>query len=584
LFFPDAEEADEKEAILTAVTEADGSFSFEGIPFGHYVIREITAPSAYTVSLEQHHVYIGTDRQTIGIRIYDSLIRGSVQVMKTELIGDKEDPLMRRLPGAVFELYADSDGDGKLGESDPLLGALDEKQPGLHERAGLLSGRYFIKEKSAPDGYIADEDAYSFEITEDGDTAVIENGREGFGFVNKAFTGALRIVKNSSDGRRDGFAFEVKSEDGTYREIFTTDKTGTLEAEGLRTGSYTVTEVENRASRGYIVPDGVTVLIESGRTAEVRFFNEAKETPEPSGSTGDGGKPVPQTSDGGHVVPWAALLAFISVLGILGSILFTRWRKQGNGRLSARRGLRAITAFICLAAGVSAFMLISALSEYDKGSDAYAELATAAGDPTGMKNAGTSGADTGKIDFDTLSALAPDAKAWLSSDGNAIDYPLMQAGDNSYYLKHLYDGTKSKVGSLFIDYENDPGFTDRNTVIYGHNMADGSMLASLNKYRSKEYFGKHKTMRLITPDQTYTVEIFSAFKALPHEVGTDTSPWTLDWPDAESHANWLSSMKERSTLESGVTPSDTDRIVTLSTCTDGGRARFIVMGRLVSAG
>jgi SrtB family sortase len=504
--------------------------------------------------------------------------------MKTELAGDEEDQLMRRLPGAVFELYADSDGDGKLGEADPLLGALDEKQPGLHERSGLLSGNYLIKEKSAPDGYIADEGAYSFEITADGDTAAIENGREGLGFVNKAFTGALRIVKNSSDGRRDGFAFEVKSKDGAYREIFTTDKTGTIEAEGLRTGSYTVTEVENRASRGYIVPDGVTVLIESGQTAEARFFNEAKELPEPSESTGDGGKPVPQTSDGGHAILWAALLAFTSVLGVLGAILFTRKKKQGKGRLSARRSLCAITTFICLTVGVSAFMLISALDEYGKGSDAYAELSAAAGDSAGMENASTGGADTGKINFDTLSALVPDAKAWLSSDGSAIDYPLMQADDNSYYLKHLYDGTKSTVGSLFIDYENDPRFTDRNTVIYGHNMADGSMFASLNKYRSKGYFGKHKTMRLITPDQPYAVEIFSAFKALPHEAGTDTSPWALDWPDAESHANWLSSMKERSTLESGVTPNDTDRIVTLSTCTDGGRARFIVMGRLVSAG
>ena len=116
LFRPDTEEFTEENALLTAITGKDGSFSFENIPYGHWIVKEISAPDLYTVSPQQHHVYIGADGQHIEIRVENTLIRGSVQVTKTEAVEepspvekeDKKDKnsFLRFLPGAVFDLYA----------------------------------------------------------------------------------------------------------------------------------------------------------------------------------------------------------------------------------------------------------------------------------------------------------------------------------------------------------------------------------------------------------------------------------------------------------------------------------------------
>lgn len=86
LFAPDTEAFTEENALLTATTGEDGSFAFEEIPYGHWIIAEISAPEFYTVSQEQHHIYIGVDGQQIEIRIDNTLIRGSVQVQKTEAV------------------------------------------------------------------------------------------------------------------------------------------------------------------------------------------------------------------------------------------------------------------------------------------------------------------------------------------------------------------------------------------------------------------------------------------------------------------------------------------------------------------
>ncbi len=86
LFRPDTEEFTEENALLTAITGKDGSFSFENIPYGHWIVKEISAPDLYTVSPQQHHVYIGADGQHIEIRVENTLIRGSVQVTKTEAV------------------------------------------------------------------------------------------------------------------------------------------------------------------------------------------------------------------------------------------------------------------------------------------------------------------------------------------------------------------------------------------------------------------------------------------------------------------------------------------------------------------
>lgn len=185
------------------------------------------------------------------------------------------------------------------------------------------------------------------------------------------------------------------------------------------------------------------------------------------------------------------------------------------------------------------------------------------------------------VDFEALRENGPDIIGWLSLPDTVLNYPVTQTDNNEYYLNHLYDGTYNKVGCLFADYENQAGFSDRNTIVYGHNMRDGSMFALLNRYDEQSYFDTHRQMYLVTPKGGYVMEIFAAFAAKPEESGSETSPWQLSWKDDGAYTTWLTAMKERSAVESDVTVTCSDKVLTLSTCTPGGTGRFLVMGKLV---
>ena len=204
------------------------------------------------------------------------------------------------------------------------------------------------------------------------------------------------------------------------------------------------------------------------------------------------------------------------------------------------------------------------------------------GNAEAPEETGASSISLPTVDFESLLAQGPDVKAWLELPGTVIQYPVTQGEDNSYYLKHLYDGTANKVGCLFIDYENAEDFSDNNTIIYGHNMRDGSMFSTLVEYKAQAYYDEHPEMYLVTPEGGYVAEVFSSFVASPEESGSETSPWALEWKDSGAYTTWLSAMQERSVIETGVSVTSSDKVLTLSTCTNGGADRFIVMGRLVA--
>lgn len=226
------------------------------------------------------------------------------------------------------------------------------------------------------------------------------------------------------------------------------------------------------------------------------------------------------------------------------------------------------------------------ISEYKESADTYADLSKHLTVPdreeTPEENTGAPSLKFPSVDFDTLIEEGPDVKAWLELPDTTINYPVAQTDDNSYYLKHLYDGTANKGGCLFIDYENAPDFSDNNTIIYGHNMRDGSMFSTLREFEAQSYFNEHSEMYLMTPEGNFLVELFSAFVASPDEAGSETSPWALEWKDDGAYTTWLTAMQERSLVESEVSVTSSDHVLTLSTCTNSGKDRFIVMGKLVS--
>ena len=271
----------EENAIATATSAEDGSFSFEKVPYGTWIVREIESPKGFVLSEEEIAVKIGEVDEVVEISLVNYRIRGNIELTKV----DKDYP-DNKLTGAEFEVYADTNGNGELDKDDELLGKMTELDGGVYQMKDLLYGKYFVKETKAPEGFILDGNVYSVSIEENGKTYVVEN-EAGKGFLNEAQKGSLKIVKTSSDGKVEGFSFRVIGNNG-YDQTFTTDKNGEIMIEGLRIGEYTVSEVNDKASSSYILPADQKVTVKTGETVTVTMHNELRDTPK----TGDDFNPA----------------------------------------------------------------------------------------------------------------------------------------------------------------------------------------------------------------------------------------------------------------------------------------------------
>ncbi len=310
LFKADCTEFTRENAILTATSAEDGGFSFADVPYGNWLVREIKAPTGFVLSDETFAVTVDKDGAVIEVEIENARIRGTVQLTKV----DKDYP-DNKLTGAEFAVYRDSNGNKELDADDELLGTLTETGIGVYEMPDLRYGGYFVKETKAPEGFYLDENAYYFEITENGKTVTVEN-EAGKGFVNAAQVGSLKIIKTSSDSKVEDFSFRVTGPNG-YSEIFTTDKNGEILIENLRIGEYVISEVSDGASAAYILPADKTASVFEGAVTKVEMHNELRDTPK----TGDDSNPA----------LWLSLLGISAVGAVtLGVIGWKKRRKDGT--------------------------------------------------------------------------------------------------------------------------------------------------------------------------------------------------------------------------------------------------------------
>ncbi|MFP3155658.1 class B sortase [Lachnospiraceae bacterium ZAX-1] len=178
-----------------------------------------------------------------------------------------------------------------------------------------------------------------------------------------------------------------------------------------------------------------------------------------------------------------------------------------------------------------------------------------------------------QIDFEGLKAQNNDCIAWIHFDTIDISYPLMQGEDNEYYLKHTFNKEEIAVGSIFMDWENASDFTNDHTIIYGHNMKDGSMFAQVNRYKEKDFFLEHPDFWIYTPQAIYRYEIFSCYLA---EVSGDSFDNRISTENVQKEA-WIERIGTRSEYATGVPVKAEDKIVTLVTCNSAGeKYRFVV--------
>jgi sortase B len=179
------------------------------------------------------------------------------------------------------------------------------------------------------------------------------------------------------------------------------------------------------------------------------------------------------------------------------------------------------------------------------------------------------------MDFTGLVAKNKEIAAWLTVDGTNIDYPVVQAPNNRYYLTRTADRKTSKQGALFIEYRNDPHFTDFSTIIYGHNLKSGKMFGRLEKFKDKKYFEQHKTGTLFLPGTTLKLEFLASAVTTPTSDYYQFAFRSL----AERQAH-LAMIKKTATHWRGLELGPADRLLVLSTCSyEFKDARTVVVAK-----
>lgn len=190
--------------------------------------------------------------------------------------------------------------------------------------------------------------------------------------------------------------------------------------------------------------------------------------------------------------------------------------------------------------------------------------------------------DTGEelvipIDFEKLKSQNPDVYAWIRIDGTNIDYPVLQSGtDNEYYLNHTIDGTEGYPGSIYTENWNSKNFTDYNTVIYGHEMRDGTMFHDLLSYADMEYMTAHPEIVIYTPEKKFTYQIFAYVefddRHILHSFDFAFRKGRQEFLDALQNARSLNNQ-----FREDVEVTADDRLVTLSTCKPGDDDKRILV-------
>ena len=250
---------------------------------------------------------------------------------------------------------------------------------------------------------------------------------------------------------------------------------------------------------------------------------------------------------------------------------------MAKGRKKKRMPVPLIIVLcVCVAAlGVSIWQLSHIFLEYKAGTDEYdelqqyviAEIPEEDGQEQPAEEEGD-GTEEG-VEEERVQRV-------IEIPGTTISYPLMHRDDNAYYLNHTFSGKINSAGSIFMETLNSPDFTDLHTIIYGHNMKNGSMFAGLKNYTSPSYLVAHPNVYLDLADGTHCYQIFSVY-----EVEAESDSYTIGFAPDEQYETFLQTLKSRSAYDTGVTVTKDDSIITLSTCTRQGEHRYLVHAKKI---
>lgn len=250
----------------------------------------------------------------------------------------------------------------------------------------------------------------------------------------------------------------------------------------------------------------------------------------------------------------------------------------------------AVSLAVFVVAGINVFRLGSeyrkGIQEYEK-LENYAEVADDTAIETAEEETEAAEAEEEKVTipvsldvrFDELQSLNEDFVGWIYYAPLELSYPIVRGDDNDYYTHYTFEGEKNASGAIFMDFLNRKDFTDYNTIIYGHNMRNGTMFGSLKKLLNDEsYLEEDQNFYIFTEDATYMYEIFAVYL-----TKADSNTYNLIRSEEEQQA-LLDYVAENATYLSDKEVTAQDQIVTLSTCHGlHSTNRTVVMGVLVAS-
>lgn len=180
--------------------------------------------------------------------------------------------------------------------------------------------------------------------------------------------------------------------------------------------------------------------------------------------------------------------------------------------------------------------------------------------------------------FSTLQEINKDTVGWLTVNNTRIDYPVVQAKDNDYYLRRDYYQNKNRHGWIFMDYRNNPDELNENTIIYGHNLANQTMFGTL-RYALNSYWYKKSANQIITfntPNENMKFQIFSIYT-----VPTTNDYLDITFPTTDAYQTYIDLVKGRSIYDFNIEVTTDDKILTLSTCANGNDKRLVIHAKLI---
>ncbi|MGM9941841.1 MAG: class B sortase [Bulleidia sp.] len=250
-------------------------------------------------------------------------------------------------------------------------------------------------------------------------------------------------------------------------------------------------------------------------------------------------------------------------------------KKKRKARKLTKFGRIVTDIILVIALGAACFSgwkLYQGLSTYNQSKSSYDTLRDAAVKKPEVSQPDSSqeqeSDDTLVIDHAAMAAINPDYVGWIHMKNSDISYPMVQGTDNEYYLNHLYTKEENYVGSVFLDCNSSRDFTDRNTVIYAHNVKNGTMFMEIARFEDPSWYADHDVLEIYTASQNYRLYPVAGILT----TGSDNYV-SYAFESDEAYMNYVNRFVSNSTFQSNQTVTPQDQTVLLSTCsyslTDG---------------